>query len=107
MSQYYEELMQSLQEVLEDIESGGKRLKRREVTIEPIKDYKSEDIKNIREKTGFSQMLFAYYLGVSNKTVEAWESGKNHPSGAACRILHMMEMNENLINEFPFVKVSR
>ena len=107
MSKYYEELMQSIQEAIEDAESGGKKLKRRVVEIEPIKEYKSEEIKNIRERTGLSQMLFANYLGVSNKTVEAWESGKNHPSGAACRILHMMEMNENLINEFPFVKVSR
>lgn len=105
MSQYYEELIQSLQEVLDDVQSGGKKLKRRVVTIEPVKEYKSEEIKNIRNKTGLSQRLFASYLGVSNKTVEAWESGKNHPSGAACRLLHMMELDENLINEFPFVKV--
>ena len=27
-------------------------------------------------------------------------------SGAASRMLHMMEMDKNLINEFPFVKIS-
>ena len=51
-----------------------------------------------------SQNVFASYMGVSCKTVEAWESGKNHPSGAASRLLNMMEMNNNLVEEFPFVK---
>ena len=38
-----------------------------------------------------SQRIFAGYLGVSDKTVEAWEAGTNRPSGAACRILRMMD----------------
>ena len=45
-------------------------------------------------------------MGVSDKTVEAWEAGTNHPSGAASRLLNMMEMNHNLVDEFPFVKMS-
>ena len=49
-------------------------------------------------------MLFRSYLGVSVKTVEAWESGTNHPSGTASRILNMIEMNGNVIKEFPFVQ---
>ena len=43
-------------------------------------------------------------MGVSDKTVEAWEAGTNHPSGAASRILNMMEMDDDLIIKFPFVK---
>ena len=54
-----------------------------------------------------SQKIFASYLGVSDKTVEAWESGTNHPSGAASRLLNMMEMNEKLVEEFPFVTAER
>ena len=34
-----------------------------------------------------TQAIFAAYMGVSKKTVEAWESGHNHPAGAACRLL--------------------
>ncbi len=52
-----------------------------------------------------SQKTFASYIGVSDKTVEAWEAGTNHPSGAASRLLSMMEMDKNLIEEFPFVKI--
>ena len=33
-------------------------------------------------------------------------NGTNHPSGAASRLLSMMEMNHNLVDEFPFVKMS-
>ena len=54
-----------------------------------------------------SQKIFASYLGVSEKTVEAWEAGINTPSGTASRILNMMEMNENLIYDFPFVKYEK
>ena len=36
-----------------------------------------------------SQKVFAGYLGVSEKAVEAWEAGRNRPEGAACRLLAM------------------
>lgn len=63
-------------------------------------------MQEIRKTTGISQKAFASYMGVSDKTVEAWEAGTNHPSGAASRLLSMMEMNHNLVDEFPFVKMS-
>lgn len=59
--------------------------------------------KKIRTSTGMSQKIFASYMGVSDKTVEAWEAGTNHPSGAASRLLSMMEIDEDLIIKFPFV----
>lgn len=47
-----------------------------------------------------SQKIFASYIGVSPKTVEAWEAGTNHPSGAASRLLNMMEMDVELTKNF-------
>ena len=38
-----------------------------------------------------TQRVFANYMGVSPKTVEAWESGINHPVGPACRLLSLLE----------------
>ena len=70
----------------------------------PVKTYSSLDIKRIRQKTGMSQKLFAGYMGVSVKAVEAWERGKNHPSGPASRLLSMMEKDPELTREFPFVQ---
>lgn len=103
MSGVYESIMTGLNEALEDVKSGGKNLPRRTVTVMPVKTYHAEDVKKIRISTGLSQKLFAQYMGVSQKTVEAWEAGTNRPSGAASRILSMMEMDTNLIEEFPFV----
>ena len=107
MSRYYEELMGSIQEAIVDAESSEKKLKSRIVTVIPVKEYAPETIKEIRKNTGLSQKLFASYMGVSNKTVEAWERGTNQPSGAASRLLHMMELDKNLIDDFPFVQVTR
>lgn len=88
---------------MDDAKNGNATLKKHIVKIEKVKIYKPEDVKRIRQETGMSQRIFASYLGVSNKTVEAWEAGTNHPSGAASRILNMMEMDKNLTQRFPFV----
>ncbi len=44
-------------------------------------------------------------LDLSEK-IRALRTETNHPSGAASRLLTMMEMNHNLVDEFPFVKLS-
>jgi putative transcriptional regulator len=103
MSNVYESIMTGLNEALEDAKSEKPILKRHKVTVEPVKVYGAEEVKRIRNSTGMSQKTFASYMGVSDKTVEAWESGTNHPSGAASRLLSMMEMDEDLVIKFPFV----
>lgn len=107
MSSVYESIMAGLAEAIEDVQSKEKKLKRRVVTIVPVKEYEASEVKAIRNSTGLSQKLFAGYMGVSDKTVEAWESGKNKPSGAASRLLTMMEMDSELTKEFPFVQVRK
>ena len=105
MSDVYVSIVAGLQEAIEDAKSKEKKLPRRVVTVVPVKEYNASEVKKIRNETGMSQKTFASYLGVSCKTVEAWESGINHPSGAASRLLHMMEMDRNLTKEFPFVSI--
>jgi len=104
MSEVFDSIMRGLNEAIEDAK-GNQKLPRKTVTIYPVKVYDADDVKRIRKATGFSQKAFAEYLGVSSKTVEAWEAGTNHPSGAASRILSMMEMDNNLIHEYPFVQI--
>lgn len=48
----------------------------------PIKEYSCKEIREIRMKAGMTQRVFASYMGVSKKTVEAWEHGTTHPSGS-------------------------
>ncbi len=107
MNNIYESIVAGLTEAIEDVQSKEKKLKRRVVTIVPVKEYEADEIKAIRKSTGLSQKLFAGYMGVSDKTVEAWESGKNRPSGTASRLLSMMEMDAELTKEFPFVQVTK
>ena len=72
-----------------EYEKGNLKAKTTTLTVEPIESFKPEEIRSIRKETGLTQVLFAKYMGVSVKTVEAWEAGRNHPEGAACRLLSM------------------
>ena len=103
MKKVYESIMMGLTEAVKERE----RLPRHTVSIEPVKRYNAEEVRDIRRRTGFSQKMFAGYMGVSTKTVEAWETGTNRPSGTASRILNMLEMDTELIRKFPFVRESR
>ena len=47
--------------------------------------------------------VFANYLGVSKKTVEAWELGRTHPTGPAYRLIDIL--NQGKENELSFVRV--
>jgi len=40
---------------------------------------------------GVSQDKFAMILGVSKRTVENWEQGRRHPTGAARSLLKIVE----------------
>lgn len=106
MSTVYNSIMTGLTEAVEDAKSKEKKLSRRVVSVVPVKQYQATEVQQIRKSTGMSQKAFASYMGVSDKTVEAWEAGTNHPSGTASRLLNMMEMNHKLTEEFPFVKMS-
>lgn len=72
-------------------------------SILPLPNYTSNDIKVIRKRINLSQNLFAKALGVSKKTVEAWESGRNIPQGPAQRILFIIKNNPVILNELKIV----
>ena len=90
MSTLYEDLMGGLQEIL-DAQKNGKKLKSTTITIPDVHHYTKTEIRNIRNRAGLTQTLFAGFMGVSKKTVEAWERGTNHPTGPACRLLALIE----------------
>ena len=57
----------------------------------PIKTFSAEDIKKIRKKTHTTQGFLANWLGVSKKTVQAWEAGRNIPNGTSARLLALLD----------------
>lgn len=82
----FNEIKRGLNEAIE-YEKGNLRANTRTLSITPIEEFTASEIKDIRINAGMTQAVFAKYLGVSLKTVEAWEAGRNQPSGTACRLL--------------------
>lgn len=80
--------LQRFTETVERGESVAERFTCRKVTLdlEPT-SYDAEMIKSTRKLLGVSQPLFAKFLGVSVKTVRAWEQGVQEPNEMACRFL--------------------
>lgn len=101
MSNLGNEIKKGLKEAIADAKQ--RNLKRNYVYIEPIKQFSSKEIRQIRKDIGLTQKLFAGYLGVSTKTIEAWEEGINRPSGVASRILTMIEKDNKIVKKYPFV----
>jgi putative transcriptional regulator len=95
----YESIMQGLTEAV-DYQSGKIRARKVKLTIKPVAEYSNNDIKQIRQKTGLSQVMFASSLGVSPKTVEAWENGRNKPEGASRRLLEIVSDDPGFLRRF-------
>ena len=56
-------------------------------------DHPEPEVKNVREKTGLSQLQFSVLIGVSKRTLENWEQGRRHPTGPAKALLRIVEAN--------------
>ena len=82
----FDDIKLGLNEAIE-YEKGHLKATTKTLSITPIEEFTATEIKDIRKNAGMTQVLFAKYLGVSVKTVEAWEAGRNHPNGTACRML--------------------
>jgi len=95
----YESIMQGLTEAL-DYQQGKIHARKTRLTIKPVDTFNSDDIKQIRQKTGLSQVMFAGSLGVSTKTVEAWENGRNKPEGASRRLLEIVRDDPEFLKRF-------
>ena len=69
--------------------------------IAPVKEFNPSEIRTIRTEAGMTQTIFACYMGVSKKTVEAWEAGRSHPTGPAFRLMGILsEHKEQAISFF-------
>lgn len=64
----------------------------------PVPEWTPEAIKNLRLKSDMTQRMFAEFMGVSIKTVEAWECGRNRPNGPASRLMQVVAQNTSLLS---------
>jgi putative transcriptional regulator len=95
----YENIMQGLTEAV-NYQQGKINARKTRLTIKPIDTFNNDDIKRIRQKTGLSQVMFAGSLGVSPKTVEAWENGRNKPEGVSRRLLEIVRDDPGFLKRF-------
>jgi len=104
MSTVFESIIKGLNEAIES-ERGNLKLTRRLVHIEEVPVYTSENIKSFRNKLNLSRNVFAELLGVSQKTVEAWEAGTNVPNRSTRRLLQILD--DDIIKKIIIQKSSK
>ena len=85
----FEDLMEGLQEAVQ-FHRGTAGARVTSLMIEPIPDYSKTEIKSLRQYAGMTQTVFAEFMGVSVKTVEAWEGGRSCPSGPSRRLMQLL-----------------
>jgi putative transcriptional regulator len=95
---YGEKLIEGLQQALA-YAKGDKTKARVSVRQIPIPEYKAGDVSRVRNELRLSQRALASVLGVSHRTVEAWEAGRNIPNGPAARVLYLIEKDHSLVDK--------
>ncbi len=81
----FNELLASVQE-MDDVTQGKQAAAK-------VTEFPEPEVKAMRERMGVSQDKFALILGVSKRTVENWEQGRRHPTGAARSLLKIVQAN--------------
>lgn len=104
MSQLFDDLVTGLNQAIDYTKGKGKAktVTLARYSIDPVKEYDREQIRKIRMSANMTQAVFADFLGVSVKTVEAWERGRTHPNGPACRLLSLVSGGQ--VSSLPFMR---
>lgn len=100
----YESIIAGLNEAIayETTEAPARKVK---CTVAPIPTFAADEIKGIRNDMGMTQETFAAVVGVSKKTVEAWEAGTNAPIGSACRLIGMLKNDPTIPSRYRIITV--
>ena len=93
---YYESLKAGLEDAVAFI-NGDKSRGRIVVRGNPVPEYTANDVARTRKDLNMSQRTLANVMGVSTRTVEAWETGRNGPSGAARHLLFLLDHDHTLV----------
>lgn len=89
----FAELLSSAEEMV--------KIERGEVTPKPehVHTFTDIDVKAIREATGLKQQDFALAVGVSYDLVKSWETKRRQPTGAARKLLILLQAYPFIINQ--------
>ena len=98
----YEGIMQGLTEAIAFKNGENSKARVRILsTVDPIsvEAYKPTDVTKLRKELNMSQKGLAVTIGVSPRTVEAWESGRSVPNGVATRMLYLIQADHSLVDK--------
>jgi len=104
MESLFESIRQGISESIEYERGNLHDVKVDKVVVVPLSTYTSNEVREIRMQSCMTQRLFAEVLGVSVKTVEAWEAGVNSPSGIASRMLELLKRDNNLFERYSIIR---
>lgn len=102
MNTVFDKIALGLEEAIA-YEKGELEAKKTKITVEPVTEFSASEIKNIRNSVGMTQIVFANFMGVSAKTVEAWEAGRNKPEGPARRIFSLLKSDPELPEKYKII----
>ena len=98
----YESIIKGLNEAVE-FETGRGKARTAKCTVNPAPEFDAKQIRDARISLGMTQTTFAQVMGVSIKTVEAWEAGTNRPVGTARRLLSMLQADPSMLQKLNIV----
>ena len=93
---YFESLKEGLQDIVA-YQHGDKSRVRIHVRKIAEPRFRAHDVQTLRLKLRLSQAALAAAMGVSSRTVEAWETGVNVPNGTAQHLLYLFEKQPDLV----------
>ena len=100
MSKLFQDLKQSVEDMAAHVRGEtvpGITLST--VVIKAVPAHALGDVKRARAKLGVSQGALAAILGVTKKTVEAWEAGTNVPIKPVLRLLQLLTSRDDLLED--------
>ncbi|HUP65400.1 MAG TPA: helix-turn-helix domain-containing protein [Thermoanaerobaculia bacterium] len=66
-------------------------------SLNPPRDLRPDDVREIRYKLRQSQEEFAAMIGVTLGTLQKWEEGKAQPDGPALALLRIASKNPKIV----------
>ena len=106
MRNIHDETLAELREVAEKGVGSLRKRTRTLLPVTPVVRYKPEEIKALRIRLQFTQTYFGMLMGVSLKTIQAWEAGTNKPNGAALRVLQVLDKDPHAFEKYVYAEAT-
>jgi putative transcriptional regulator len=95
---YRSRILASVHETAEGLTAVGVMSKQTmrefdELCLTPVQPLSPDEIRELREREGASQAVFARHLNVTTGLVSQWERGEKRPQGTSLKLLALVAKN--------------